>query len=235
MLGCDCRVCKSSDSRNRRTRPSVLIQGSAQIVIDSGTDFRSQIMRHPISRLDAVLFTHWHADHILGLDDIRPFNYWQKGAIPIYGNARTLQRIRETFSYIFDGTSHEGAPKVEARAIDGPLDINGMRIEPLEIIHGRLAILGFRISNFAYITDASFIPEETIRRIRNVDCVVLNALRHTPHFAHFSVNQAVEQIGKIQPRQAFLTHISHQLDHEEVERSLPPQVRLAYDGLTLEL
>ncbi len=192
-------------------------------------------MRHPIPRLDGVLYTHWHADHILGLDDIRPFNYFQKGAIPIYGNAETLEHIRKTFAYIFDEAPYYGAPRVETRLIEGPFNLDDVRVEPLTVFHGNLEILGFKIRDFAYITDASLLPESTLCRIQQIGCLVLNALRYKPHPSHFSLEQSVQQIAKIKPSRAFLTHISHQLEHHEVENSLPPHIRMAYDGLTLEI
>jgi phosphoribosyl 1,2-cyclic phosphate phosphodiesterase len=235
MLGCTCKVCTSADPRNRRTRPSILVQATQQVVIDTCVDFRTQLMRHPIPRLDAVLYTHWHADHILGLDDIRPFNYLQKKAIPIYGNAKTLECIKRTFSYIFDDAPYQGAPRVETKLIDGPFDIGDIHIEPLTVLHGTLEILGFKIGDFAYITDASFLPEITLDRIRNIGSLVLNALRYKPHPSHFSLEQSVAEIEKINPSRAFLTHISHQLEHQEVEKSLPAHVHVAYDGLTLEI
>jgi phosphoribosyl 1,2-cyclic phosphate phosphodiesterase len=216
-------------------RPSLLVQDTKQIVIDTCPDFRVQLIQNPIQRLDAVLFTHWHADHILGLDDLRPFNYWQEGPIPIYGNARTLERIREVFSYVFDAVPYEGAPSVQAHLIDGPFDLGGLTIEPLEVLHGRHEILGFKIRDFAYITDASFLPEATLAQIQNIPCMVLNALRYEPHPSHFSLEQSVREIEKINPGRAFLTHIAHQLDHDAVEKTLPAQVRMAYDGLTLEV
>lgn len=192
-------------------------------------------MRHPIRRLDAVLFTHWHADHILGLDDLRPFNYWQEGAIPLYGSAQTLDRIKKIFSYIFEPGPYEGAPNVQTRVIGGPFDLDGLWVEPLKILHGKLEILGFKIDDFAYITDASFIPETTQAQIKNIGCLVLNALRYKPHPAHFCLEQSIQQIERINPGRAFLTHIAHQLEHQEVEGCLPSHIRMAYDGLTLEL
>ncbi|MBI3941170.1 MAG: MBL fold metallo-hydrolase [Acidobacteria bacterium] len=235
MLGCGCKVCTSPDPRNRRMRPSVLLQHDKQIIIDTCPDFRTQLIRHPIKRLDAVLFTHWHADHILGLDDLRPFNYWQSGAIPIYGNAQTLERIRKVFAYIFDPIPYEGAPNVRTQLIEGPFDVDGLAVEPLQVFHGKSEILGFKIGDFAYITDASFIPETTLAQVRNIGCLVLNALRYQPHPTHFNLEQSIQHIEKIQPGRAFLTHIAHQLDHQEVENTLPAHVRIAYDGLALEL
>lgn len=235
MVGCTCKVCTSTDVHNKRMRPSVLVQDTRQIVIDTCPDFRAQLIQNPIRRLDAVLFTHWHADHILGLDDLRPFNYWQEGPIPIYANAKTMQRIQEVFSYVFDPVPYEGAPSVAAHVIEGPFDVDGMAVEPLQVFHGKSEILGFKIGDFAYITDASFLPDSTLERIHNIRCLVLNALRHQPHPSHFNLEQSVREIEKINPGRAFLTHIAHQMDHAEVEKNLPPRIRMAYDGLTLEV
>ena len=236
-LGCPCAVCKSTDPHDQRTRPSVLLAyGGHNIVIDTTPDFRFQGLRAGIERLDAVIFTHGHADHILGLDDIRPFNLKQKGVIPVYATAETQAILRRTFAYIFDETPTESSlPGVEMNTIDGPFDLFGVRIIPVPALHGNLEVLGFRFGSGAYLTDFSVVPGESKRLLRGLDLIILDALRDTPHPMHSTVEQSLALVEELQPRRAWFTHVCHDLPHAETNARLPENVRLAYDGLSFEV
>jgi phosphoribosyl 1,2-cyclic phosphate phosphodiesterase len=240
-LGCRCAVCRSADPHDRRTRPSVLLSaGGRNVVIDTAPDFRFQALREGIERLDAVVFTHGHADHILGLDDIRPFNIKQGGAIPLYGSAETLAIIRRTFAYIFDGgPSQSTIPGVELHTIAGPFDPFGFdeRIElaPVPARHGGIEVLGFRFGRAAYLTDFSAVPEGSKELLGGLDDLILDALRYTPHPMHSTVEQSLGLVSELQPRRAWFTHIAHDLPHEATNARLPENVRLAYDGLRFEV
>ena len=236
-LACRCPVCTSSDPRDKRTRPSVLLEFDGRaVVIDTAPDFRQQALREGMERLDAVLFTHTHADHVLGLDDVRVFYFRQREPIPIYASSRSMDDIRRIFTYIFDQTyPYGGIAKLDPHMIDGPFDLWGERLTPLPVFHGNLPVLGFRFGKAAYVTDFSTIPDSTIPLIEGLDVLILDALRHKPHPTHSSLEQSLDWVERLKPRRAFFTHIAHELGHEATNAVLPPHVRLAYDGLRLDL
>jgi len=237
-IGCTCRVCRSEDPRNRRLRPSVCLRWDGHtVVIDTGPDFRQQALTHGIDKVDAVLFTHAHADHVLGLDDLRPFNFHQRGAIPVYASAPTLEVIRRIFSYIFhDGPTESSRPKIETHVFpDEPIAVHGMEFLPIPVKHGSGDCYGFRFGNHAYLTDHSEIPESSLALLEGVQVLFLDALRYKPHPTHSTVEQSLRTVERLKPRAAYFTHISHDLDHERAESLLPEGVHLAYDGLELEL
>jgi len=236
-LGCRCRVCTSADPRDQRTRPSLLLEYDGRtVVIDTTPDFRAQALRHQMQRLDAAVFTHAHADHILGLDDVRPFYFRQQTPIPIYAEAHCLENIRRTFQYIFDGVyPYGGIARLDPHLIDGPFDLWGLRLTPVPVLHGNLPILGFRFGQAAYLTDFSTIPETSLPLLDGLEVLILDALRPKPHPAHSSIEQSLAWVEQLKPRRAFFTHMAHQVSHAEISASLPPHVRLAYDGLQLDL
>lgn len=235
-LGCECSVCLSSDPRDRRTRPSVLFEyDDHTVLIDTSPDFRQQAMRANLKRVDAVLYTHGHADHILGLDDLRPFNLRQ-GAIPLYATAETEEIIRKTFHYSFSGaTPNSTVPQVEFRPIDGDFDLFARRVIPLPVLHGEMDVLGFRLGRAAYVTDFSFIPAASLERLRDLDVLVLDALRDQPHPNHSTVEASVTLVERLRPQRAYFTHIAHDLGHTRTNARLPAGVELAYDGLALDI
>lgn len=240
MIGCDCPVCRSLDPRDQRLRVSVhLAVEGRSLVVDTGPDFRQQMLRARINHLDAVLFTHAHKDHTAGLDDIRAFNFRQQQEMPVYAEPRVIKQLKQEFAYIFEEQKYPGVPQVRLHPIESdsqPFDVLGLPVQPLPVLHYRLPVLGFRVGGLAYLTDANFIAPETMALLRGADTIVLNALRREPHISHFSLGQAVEILEDLRPRRAYLTHISHQLGrHREVEAGLPPFIRLAYDGLRLAL
>lgn len=236
LIGCECEVCRSTDERDKRLRSSLMIEDGGKVfVIDTGPDFRQQMLREDVKRLDAVIFTHEHRDHIAGLDDIRAFNFTMKSAIDVYADDNVEKALRRTLWYIFSEEKYPGIPEVIMHRIDGsPFKIGQTRFIPIRVMHHKLPIWGFRINNFTYITDANFIPEQEKEKIYGSEVLVLNALRREKHISHFSLGEAMEVIRELKPGKAYLTHISHQLGkHVEVEKELPPGIRLAYDGLTL--
>jgi phosphoribosyl 1,2-cyclic phosphate phosphodiesterase len=248
MIGCDCDVCRSTDPRDRRTRPSILVQiegkptGSAtadavrNILVDTSTDLRTQALTHGVRRVDAILFTHSHADHILGLDEVRRFNVLQQSPLPCYGDAPTLADLRRTFAYIFAPTvAGGGVPQILLTQIAGPFSLGGLEVVPVPIFHGRRLILGFRFQSFAYLTDCSRIPDGSWPLLHGVRTLVIDALRDRPHPTHFSVNEAIDAVARIAPERAYFTHICHDLPHAATCERLPAGVELAYDGLTLEI
>jgi phosphoribosyl 1,2-cyclic phosphate phosphodiesterase len=237
-IGCRCAVCTSDDPRDKRLRCSILIgHGRHSIVVDTTPDFRQQMLRAGITSLDAVLMTHAHADHIMGLDDLRPFNYRRREPIPILGSPETLASIRRSFPYIFDGREKESSvPKLDLRDLTGdPFELCGLRITPVPLEHGSMTVYGFRIGNAAYLTDHSGIPEESLAKLEGLDVLFLDALRYKPHPTHSTIEQSLASVARLAPRRAFFTHICHDLSHARAEAKLPPQVRLAYDGLELEV
>jgi phosphoribosyl 1,2-cyclic phosphate phosphodiesterase len=234
-LGCHCAVCESQDPLDKRMRPSVLLSyGGRNVVIDTTPDFRSQAMRFGLDRLDAVIYTHVHADHILGLDDIRPFNLKQKSTIPVYGSAETLEGIKRQFAYIFEEPMPGSTlPGVELHAIEGPFELFGATIVPVAALHGELPVLGFRVGKAAYLTDFSRVPESSKELLRGLDDFILDALRYMPHPTHSNVEQSLALVNELKPQRAWFTHICHDLGHTETNSRLPQNVRLAYDGLQL--
>jgi phosphoribosyl 1,2-cyclic phosphate phosphodiesterase len=236
-LGCHCAVCESTDPRDKRTRPSILLAyGGHNLVIDTTPDFRYQAMRAKIDRLDAVLFTHGHADHVMGLDDIRAYNLKQRGTVPIYAAPETLAALRRQFAYIFE-TPPPGStlPQVELRAIDGPFEVCGLKITPVPAMHGAQPVLGFTFGRAAYVTDFSRIPESSKPLLQGLDDLILDALRYVPHPTHSTVEQSLALVEELKPQRAWFTHICHDLGHQAANARLPENVRLAYDGLTFEV
>lgn len=236
-IGCACAVCRSTDARDRRTRPSVMISYNGRyVMIDTTPDFREQALREHITQLDAVFYTHTHADHILGIDDLRPLTYQHApGKLPLYTAPRACDFLRNMFRYIFEPTYRFGGlPQLELHPIDGPVDLFGARFEPLTVIHGEMPILGFRFGSGAYLTDHSEVPVETLEKLRGLDVLFLDALRYTPHPTHSTIEQSLKIVDEVRPKRAFFTHICHDLGHAETDAALPSGVRLAFDGMKLE-
>lgn len=236
-IGCDCAVCRSTDPHDRRTRPSVLIgYNGRHVMIDTTPDFREQALREHITQLDAVVYTHTHADHILGIDDLRPLTYQHKpGRMPLYATPAACDFLRKMFRYIFEPTyKFGGLPLVDLHSIEGPFELFGARFEPLKVIHGETPILGFRFGSAAYLTDHSEVPGATLEKLRELDILFLDALRYTPHPTHSTVDQSLKIVEEVKPKRAFFTHICHDLPHEVTNAALPQGVRLAYDGMKLE-
>ncbi|HVO61883.1 MAG TPA: MBL fold metallo-hydrolase [Terriglobales bacterium] len=235
-IGCDCAVCHSTDPHDRRTRPSIMVEYRGRLVlIDTTPDFREQAIREHIQHVDAVLYTHTHADHILGIDDLRPLSFHRPGKIPLYARPEAGEFLRNMFRYIFDADyKFGGIARVELKNIDGPIELFGARFEPIAIIHGETEILGFRFGSAAYLTDFSDVPEPSMKRLHDLDILFLDALRHKPHPTHSTVENSLRIVNELQPKRAFFTHICHDLPHEETNASLPPNVRLSYDGMKLE-
>lgn len=236
-IGCDCAVCRSPDPRDRRTRPSVMISYNGRhVLIDTTPDFREQALREKITQLDAVLYTHTHADHILGIDDLRPLTYHHKpGKLPLYATPRACELLRNMFRYIFEPTyKFGGLPQVELHPIEGLVELFRARFEPLTVIHGETPILGFRFGSAAYLTDHSEVPTETLEKLRGLDILFLDALRYKPHPTHSTIEQSLKIVDEVKPKRAFFTHICHDLAHAATDAALPPGVRLAFDGMKLE-
>ena len=238
VIGCTCEVCRSLDFRDKRLRSSVLVEYQGlHIVVDTGPDFRQQMLREGTSRLDAVVFTHGHRDHLAGLDDVRAFNFLQNMDMPLYARQAVLDQIRSEFYYAFDANKYPGIPQLQLHALDDrPFKIGDIDIIPLPVMHMRLPVLGFRFGNFSYITDANFIPEETFLLLQGTEILVLNALQKEKHVSHFTLQEAVAVAARVGARKTFFTHISHKLGtHKNVSKELPESVALAYDGLTIAL
>ncbi|WP_316831991.1 MBL fold metallo-hydrolase [Pedobacter aquatilis] len=239
VIACNCEVCQSTDKRDNRLRTSVLIElGDKNLVVDSGPDFRYQLLREKVKDLDAVLFTHEHKDHIAGLDDIRPFNYLLHKIIDVYATERVQTSLKREFYYIFAETKYHGLPQINLHTVHNGEDfkIGKHSIIPFEVMHHLLPITGYRIGDFTYITDAKTIPESSFEKIKGSKILVINALQKEPHISHFTLAEAIEFANQVGAETTYLTHISHNLGlHELVEKDLPPNIRLAYDGLKIEL
>lgn len=238
MIGCHCKVCTSSDSRDRRLRPSVLLRlGDKRLLIDTSPDLRYQALRYGIDRIDGILYTHAHADHILGLDDVRPFNFMQRQGIPIFASKQAWETIERTFRYVFDASPSESSrPRLCPNLFgDEPFSVAGVEITPIPIAHGRTVIHGFRFGDCAYLTDHSAIPEPSLAKLRGLDVLFLDALRHNPHPTHSTVVESLKTVELLKPQRAYFTHISHDLLHAKVEAALPPNVHIAFDGLEIPI
>jgi len=236
VIGCHCSVCTSPDPKNRRTRTSALIQANGKnILIDTSTDLRTQALTNNIERIDAVLFTHPHADHVHGIDDLRVFNLIQKEAIPCFANENTVTRVRNLFEYIFTSSEYDGwKPKLKLSTVSSPFTLFGLDITPLDIFHGKGAILGYRINDSAYLTDCSGAPAATFRKLKDINVLIVGALRKRPHPSHFSVDQAIEFSKKVSAGSTILTHLSHNIDYVKDAGMLPEGVFFAYDGMEIE-
>ncbi len=238
VITCDCPVCQSSDPHDKRMRTSVMLEVNGfTFVIDCGPDFRIQMLRENVNNLDAVIFTHEHRDHIAGLDDIRAFNYVLNKKIDIYGTRQVMEAIQTEFPYIFSESRYFGAPQLTIHPIDEkPFTVRNVEFIPIKVLHEKLPVTGFRVGDFTYITDASFISEKELEKIKGSKVIVLNALRNSRHVSHFSVGEAVDILTKLNPEAAYLTHLSHFVGlHDEVNSKLPDFIRLAFDGLTLSI
>jgi phosphoribosyl 1,2-cyclic phosphate phosphodiesterase len=240
VIGCKCSVCLSENLKDKRLRTSIAIKyKDTQIVIDSGPDFRQQILRSSIRNLDALLFTHEHKDHIAGMDDIRAFNYLNKKPVDIFCTKGVLESLSREFHYVFDKSfQYPGIPKVKVNLIkkETIFNVAEMQVTPIEVMHYKLPVLGFRIIDFTYITDANFISKEEMLKIKGTEVLVINALRKEKHISHFNLDEALALIALINPKMAYLTHLSHLMgEHDEIEKILPANVKIAYDGLEIEL
>jgi phosphoribosyl 1,2-cyclic phosphate phosphodiesterase len=238
MIGCDCATCASVDPHDRRLRPSIFVQrGATSVLVDAGPDLREQALRHRITRVDAILFTHGHADHILGIDDVRRFNALMKRPMACYGDAATIVDIQRMFSYVFDPATPKGGgiPQIDLRRIDGPFEVGELQVQPVPLWHGARGILGYRFGSFAYLTDCNRLADEAWPLLEGLDVLVLDALRLRPHPTHFSLDEAVAAARRIGAARTYFTHMCHDLPHEATNAALPAGMALAHDGLILEM
>ena len=255
-IGCDCAVCRSADPKDRRTRPSILIDMSrndaggtapgggsrvanavTSILVDTSTDLRMQAIANDVRRVDAILFTHSHADHVFGLDDVRRYNQMQQSTIPCFADGETVANLQRMFAYVFDASTQKGGgiPQLSLFRIGGAFSLGGVEIVPVPLFHGRLPVLGFRVGAFAYLTDCNRIPDESWPLLDGVRTVIIDALRRRPHSTHFSVDEAIAAVERMRAERAYFTHVCHDLGHAETNARLPAGMELAYDGLVLEI
>ncbi len=238
MIACNCKVCASDNPKNKRMRTSVLVSNNGyNILVDATPELRLQCIKNKVTRLDAVLITHPHADHIFGLDDLRRFNMIQRAEIPIYGTSDTLNIIRNAFSYVFNNEPDPGGykPRFSLNTINGNVKIGSLSIVPIKAFHGDSNVMGYRFGKFTYITDVSEIPAESMEMLKGLDVLVLGALRYIPHVKHFSIEQALHVVKQLKPQKTYFTHMCHEIEHEEDNRKLPSGVEFAYDGLVIDI
>lgn len=236
MVGCHCQVCESSDPRDKRTRASVLVEcGDQRILVDTSTDLRRQALRENIPHVDAVLFTHTHADHLHGIDDLRGFHFLHRKVIPCYGSPETIQKVTANFAYIFEGLCSEGySPLLEPFPVDGPFDLFGCRIHPVPLLHGSFNATGYRFENAAYLTDCSRIPESSMELLQGLELLIIDALRYSPHPNHLNITGALQVVQALKPQRTLFTHLTHEVHHKD-GATLPAGVEFAYDGMAVEL
>jgi phosphoribosyl 1,2-cyclic phosphate phosphodiesterase len=237
VIGCDCAVCRSDDPRNRRSRAGILLElPSGNVVIDTSPDFREQALKANLRRVDAVLYTHPHADHVFGLDDLRIFNFLQRRAISCYGSPATMERLRQVFAYVFDDSPEGGGkPKLQFHGVTEPFDLLGERVVPVPLWHGEMEVLGYRIGKFACVTDVSSIPESSFELLADLDLLVLSALRYKPHPTHFNFEEAIDAARRIGARRTLFTHIAHDVDHAHPAIAIPQGMEIGHDGMVVEL
>ncbi len=238
IICCECDVCKSSNPKDNRLRSSILIESEiTKVVIDSGPDFRQQLLRRNLKSLDAVVFTHEHKDHIAGLDEVKAFNYFNKMRMPVYATERVQSALKREFAYIFSDDKYPGIPEVDLFTVtDEPIIIKDITLLPIDVVHFKMPVKAYRINNFTYITDANYISDSEKEKIKGSEIIVINALRREPHLSHFTFNEAINLMEELKPKKAYFTHISHQLGmHNDVSKELPPFIELAYDGLQIEI
>jgi phosphoribosyl 1,2-cyclic phosphate phosphodiesterase len=237
MISCECAVCASTDPHDKRSRPSIVVQVEAgTILVDTAPELRLQAVAHGVKHVDAVLFTHTHADHAHGIDDLRAYNIRQGGPLPLYGSLASMEDIRARFGYIFQSNPFGGGiPMLDLHPVEGPFEVVGQTVVPVTVLHGYLPVYGYRFGRFAYVTDCSLIPDESMALLQDLDVLILDALRHREHPTHFNIPQALDIIAQLGPRQAYLTHLTHDIMHSRDGRDLPKGVELAYDGLTFEV
>ena len=235
-IGCDCSVCLSENPRNKRLRCSILVEFAGRVIlIDTTPDLRTQALRYDVRRLDAVLFTHGHADHLHGLDDVRCYCFDRDNPLPCYADHNTFDRINRVFDYAFEAPYLHSLPRLDPHVINGPIKLLGLQIYPITVYHGTLPVLAFRIGQFAYVTDCNRIPPESMAELKDLDVLILDALRYDEHPTHFNVDQALDVVDELTPRQTYFTHIAHDLEHEATNAALPNGVELAYDGLVFDV
>lgn len=238
VIGCHCGVCGSLDFRDKRLRSSIHLEVDGKsFVIDSGPDFRQQMLRERIEKLDALIFTHEHKDHTAGMDDIRSFNFLQKKDMPIYGRSHVIEQLKREFAYVFSASKYPGVPRVRVHEIENQaFEVEGIMVQPIEVMHYKLPVFGYRIKDFAYITDMKTISDKEVEKLKNLDALVLNALQKTEHLSHLTLEEAIAFAEKIGAKKTYFTHLSHRMGkHTEVEKELPENILIAHDGLQISL